>query len=157
MDTTTARTEIEMKIEIRPLHTRDGEAWRRLWTAYLEFYGSEVSEEIYATTLSRLLDSSRPQQNALVAANGDELVGLAHYIFHPHNWRLEEVCYLQDLYVDPDHRGRGVGRALIEGIYTAADKYGSPYVYWLTQDFNETARKLYDRVATLTSFIKYQR
>ena len=86
-----------------------------------------------------------------------QAAGLVHYIFHPHNWRLEDVCYLQDLYADPAFRGGGVGRALIEAVYEAADERGAPSVYWLTQDFNETARTLYDRVANLTPFIKYQR
>jgi GNAT superfamily N-acetyltransferase len=67
------------------------------------------------------------------------------------------VCYLQDLYTVPMCRGQGLGRALIEAVYQAADAHGTPTVYWLTQDFNHTARQLYDRVATLTPFIKYNR
>jgi len=51
----------------------------------------------------------------------------------------------------------GIGRKLIEAVYDAADKAGSPSVYWLTQDFNSTARTLYDRTGVLTPFIKYQR
>ena len=97
----------------------------------------------------------------MAQANGAEdqgrLIGLVHIIYHPHNWRVEDVCYLQDLYVDPNARGTGAGRALIETVYAAADANGTPSVYWLTQDFNETARKLYDRIATLTPCIKYQR
>ena len=54
-------------------------------------------------------------------------------------------------------RGTGVGRALIESVYLAADRNGTPTVYWLTQDFNEQARKLYDNIGTITSFIKYNR
>jgi len=80
-----------------------------------------------------------------------------HTIYHPHNWRREKVCYLQDLYVAPEMRGTGTGRALIEAVYAAADADGCPSVYWLTQDFNTTARQLYDRVAVLTPFIKYVR
>jgi GNAT superfamily N-acetyltransferase len=80
-----------------------------------------------------------------------------HYIYHPHNWKREDVCYLQDLYAVPEYRGQGVGRALIEAVYKTADANGTPAVYWLTQDFNQTARQLYDRVATLTPFIKYTR
>lgn len=145
------------EVEIRPLKPEDDKAWRRLWTEYLEFYESTVSEEVYAVTLSRLFDPSRLQQNALVAVKDNNLVGLVHYIYHPHNWRSEDVCYLQDLYVEKKYRGKGIGYSLIEGVYKAADKNGSPYVYWLTQDFNETAKRLYDRVATLTPFVKYQR
>jgi GNAT superfamily N-acetyltransferase len=70
---------------------------------------------------------------------------------------VEDVCYLQDLYVDPQARGTGAGRALIEAVYAAADANGTPSVYWLTQDHNTTARQLYDRIAKVTPFIKYQR
>ena len=146
-----------MTLTIRSLSAKDQADWRRLWTAYLEFYNSSVTEEVYQTTFTRLLDANRPQQNALIALNDGQAVGLVHYIFHPHNWRVEDVCYLQDLYTDPSVRGKGIGRALIKAVYEAADANGTPAVYWLTQDFNETARRLYDRVAALTSFIKYQR
>jgi len=84
-------------------------------------------------------------------------VGLVHYIYHDHMWRPEGVCYLQDLYSDPEFRGQGIGRALIETVYAEASAAGSPNVYWLTQDFNKAGRRLYDKVATLTPFIKYQR
>ncbi len=146
-----------MTLTIRPMTAGDESDWRRLWTAYLEFYESGVPEEVYRTTFARLLDPAREQQNGLIALKDGQAAGLVHYIFHPHNWRIEDVCYLQDLYTDPAFRGAGVGRALIEAVYEAADSRGAPSVYWLTQDFNETARALYDRVATLTPFIKYQR
>lgn len=146
-----------MSVTIRPLTQSDEPQWRRLWRAYLEFYESSVPETVTATTFSRLLDEKRPQQNALVAEQGGRLVGIVHFIYHAHNWRAEDVCYLQDLYVDPAVRGTGAGRALIEAVYAAADANGTPSVYWLTQDFNATARTLYDRVARLTPFVKYQR
>ena len=57
----------------------------------------------------------------------------------------------------PEVRGTGVGRALIEAVYTAADEAGAPSVYWLTQDFNHTARQLYDRIGVKTPFIRYNR
>ena len=146
-----------MTLTIRRLEKTDEAEWRRLWTAYLNFYESSVTEEVYATTFARLLDGARPQQNGLIALQDGRAVGLVHYIFHPHNWRVEDVCYLQDLYADPDVRGTGIGRALIEAVYDAADANGTPSVYWLTQEFNKTARHLYDRIAQVTPFIKYQR
>lgn len=146
-----------MSPRIRPLVENDQPEWRRLWTAYLKFYESTVSEKVYEATFNRILDSNQLHRNALVAEYDGQLVGLVHFIYHAHNWRLEDTCYLQDLYVDPTHRGTGVGRALIEAVYETADANGTPSVYWLTQDFNEAARKLYDRVAKLTPFIKYQR
>ncbi len=146
-----------MSVTIRPLAAEDHAEWHRLWTAYLAFYDSTVSDTVYATTFARLLDPARAQQNALVAVQDGRLVGLVHYIYHAHNWRSEDVCYLQDLFVDPATRGTGAGRALIEAVYAAADRNGTPAVYWMTQEFNATARQLYDRIAAVTPFIKYQR
>lgn len=141
----------------RPLTSEDEPQWRRLWTAYLEFYETSVPEEVYQTTFERLIDPSHTAQNCALAVLDGTPVGLVHWIVHPHNWKLENVVYLQDLYADPAVRGKGIGRALIEHVYEVADDAGTPTVYWLTQDFNTEARKLYDRIATLTPFIKYNR
>ena len=146
-----------MSVTIRPLTPKDRADWRRLWTAYLEFYNSSVSEAVYDTTFERLLGDDPRDYTCLLAEIDGRVVGLVHYLFHRHCWRIENTCYLQDLFADPDVRGHGVGRALIEAVYAAADDAGCPSVYWTTQDFNETARRLYDRIGELTPFIKYQR
>lgn len=146
-----------MSSEVRPLRPDDEQAWRALWRAYLAFYETEVSEEVYASTFARLLGDDRHDFNGMIAEVDGRQVGLVHYLFHRHGWKIENVCYLQDLYADPTVRGRGIGRRLIEAVYAAADAAGAPSVYWLTQDFNTEARRLYDRVGTLTPFIKYAR
>ena len=146
-----------MAVIIRPLQASDKPDWHDLWHGYLTFYNSTVAEDVYDTTFARLLSVQHTNQHALLALMDNRAVGLVHYIYHPHNWKLEDVCYLQDLFAVPECRGQGVGRALIEAVYQAADANGTPSVYWLTQDFNQTARQLYDRVATVTPFIKYTR
>jgi len=145
-----------MTPEIRPIEAADKPRWLELWTAYLAFYETELPGSVKETAFDRLLDPARPV-HGLLAVDGDRPVGLVHYIFHDHLWRPEGICYLQDLYAEPEVRGTGVGRALIEAVYAAADAAGVPGVYWLTQDFNITARRLYDRVGTLTPFIRYNR
>jgi ribosomal protein S18 acetylase RimI-like enzyme len=72
-------------------------------------------------------------------------------------WAIGPRCYLEDLFVDPNARVNGVGRALIEAVYRAADAAGADQVYWLTAGDNARARALYDKVATVTPFIKYRR
>lgn len=142
---------------IRPLAAADDAAWRRLWRLYLAFYETERPEAVYAATFRRLLDPAEPMW-ALVAEGADGApIGLVHYLFHRHCWREEDVVYLQDLYVDEALRGTGAGRALIEAVYAAADAAGTPYVYWMTQEFNYRGRMLYDRIGVKTPFIKYQR
>lgn len=142
---------------IRPLTAEDRAEWTVLWRAYLDFYETSLADEVYDTTFARLLDDDPQDFSCFVAETDGRLVGLTHFLFHRHAWKLENVCYLQDLYASSQVRGTGVGRALIEAVYTEADHRGAPNVYWLTQDFNHTARLLYDRIGQVTPFIKYQR
>ena len=146
-----------MPVEIRPIHPTDIAAWRRLWGDYLEFYGKSVSDAVYVSTFEHLLGDDDRDFCALVAVQDGVVVGLVHYLFYRHCWRIENVCYLQDLFVAPSLRGSGAGRKLIEAVYTAADAAGTPSVYWVTQDDNAAGRQLYNRVGDLTNFIKYQR
>lgn len=146
-----------MPPSIRPLRREDEADWRRLWTGYLAFYQTSVPEAVYASTFERLLGDDPQDFSALVAEVDGKLLGLTHYLFHRHAWRIENVCYLQDLFVDPQARGLGLGRKLIEAVYENADAAGAPQVYWLTQDFNTQARQLYDRIAKVTPFIRYIR
>lgn len=138
----------------------DWEAWRSLWTAYLEYYETTVPDAVYSSTFERMLAGNGGEPNefrGIIARYESKPVGLVHFLYHRHGWKIENVCYLQDLYVDPSVRGKGVGRELIEAVYKDADAQGCPSVYWLTQDFNEAGRRLYDRVGALTPFIKYAR
>ncbi|NJS39796.1 MAG: GNAT family N-acetyltransferase [Rhodobacteraceae bacterium] len=142
---------------IRPLVAADAAAWRRLWTGYLAYYDTTVPDAVFTSTFARLLGPDPRDFQGLIATVDGQAVGLVHYLFHRHAWKIEEVCYLQDLYVAPEARGTGLGRKLIEAVYAAADAAGAPSVYWLTQDFNHTARQLYDRIGKVTPFIRYSR
>jgi GNAT superfamily N-acetyltransferase len=144
-------------IAVRSVERTDETEWRPLWRGYLAFYATELPEAIYRTTFDRLTDPGVSDYRGLLAIRDDEPVGLAHYVFHRHGWQVENVTYLQDLFVAEAARGTGAGRALIEMVYAAADAAGAPKVYWLTQDSNITARRLYDRIGTATPFVKYVR
>lgn len=145
------------ELTIRPLQAGDETEWRRLWKAYLAFYETELPERIYALTWSRLLSGQPHQYAGFLAVKDGKPVGLAHYLFHRSCWLENNACYLQDLYADPEVRGGGVGRALIEAVYARAQAEGSREVYWMTQEFNATARKLYERIAEKTPFLVYQK
>lgn len=144
-------------LHIRPLQAGDEAHWRRLWSLYLEYYETSVDEDVYRSSFSRMLSAKENEFHGFIALLDDRPVGIAHFLFHRHGWRIENVCYLQDLYVDADVRGKSIGRALIEAVYRRADEVGCPQVYWHTQHFNEAGRKLYDKLADLTPFLMYSR
>ncbi len=144
-------------VSIRPIREDDRKAWAGLWNGYLEYYETSVPPEVYEASFTRLLGNDAQDFHGAIAEIDGKAVGLVHYLFHRHMWKIENVVYLQDLYADPEVRGQGIGRALIEHVYAQADAAGCPSVYWLTQDFNETARKLYDRIGVKTPFIRYNR
>lgn len=152
-----ARDGTGLSVNVRPLEVADRQGWETLWRGYLAFYETELPDSVVETTFARLMAPGADGPFGLVATSGGRPVGLVHYLFHLHCWRPEGVCYLQDLFAAPEARGQGVGRALIEAVYARADAAGKPLVYWTTQSFNHTARRLYDRVAQQTPFLKYQR
>jgi len=144
-----------MAVTVRALEKADREEWRRLWTAYLEFYKAKVSEEVYEATWKRLFTEGEFEPKGFIALLDGKAVGLTHYLYHRTCWSLVNNCYLQDLFADPEIRGKGVGRALIEAVHKEAGRIGVTNVYWMTHETNTTARKLYDSVARRTGFIEY--
>lgn len=142
---------------IRTLNLKDYYRWHELWSNYLSFYETELADAVFKATFIKLISKDHPNQRAFVSEVNGTLTGLVHFITHPHNWKREDVVYLQDLYTELPISGQGIGRSLIEAVYKFADENGTPSVYWLTQDHNHVARRVYDRIASLTPFIKYVR
>jgi GNAT superfamily N-acetyltransferase len=142
-------------VTVRPLEQSDHADWRRLWTAYLEFYETTVPEEVYAATWQRLFSAGEFEPKGLVALRNGKAVGLTHYLYHRSCWSRTNNCYLQDLFAAPQARGQGVGAALIAAVKEEAASIGVTNVYWMTHETNATARRLYDRVARRTGFIEY--
>ena len=143
-----------MSFQICRPEARHRAGWEAQFKKYFDFYEAPQAQSVVDSAWRRIVDAQNP--HGLVALDGaDEVVGLVHYIFHPSTWTEDPYCYLQDLYVDSAHRGKGIGRALIEAVYQRAEEKPASQVYWLTQHFNAEARVLYDRVADLTPFIKY--
>lgn len=151
-------------VEIRPVTPADYEAWLPLWDGYNRFYGrfgpTALPEAITRTTWSRFFDGLEPM-HALVAVrggnSGGHFVGLVHYIFHRSTTLQGPTCYLQDLFTAESERGKGVGRALIEGVYAAAKAANASRVYWHTHETNHTAMRLYDGVADKPGFVMYRK
>lgn len=147
-------------VTIRSITRQDYAQWLPLWDGYNAFYErsgpTALAGEITAMTWQRFFDAYEPV-HALVADAGGTLLGLTHYLFHRSTTAIEPNCYLQDLFTSEAARGRGVGRALINGVYAEAKLAGSPRVYWQTHETNHTAMQLYDKVAEKPGFVIYRK
>ncbi len=143
-----------MTVEVTALQATDQARWTELWRAYLAFYHTTLPDEVFDATWSRVQDDA--VLHGLGARRDGQLVGITHFLFHPSTWTAAPVCYLQDLFVDEAMRGQGVAQALIEAIADRARTRDSARLYWLTQDHNATARRLYDRLAKHSGFIRYE-
>jgi GNAT superfamily N-acetyltransferase len=156
------KTESPMSSEpaIRFVTPGDYDQWLPLWDGYNAFYGrsgpTALAPEITAMTWARFFDAYEPV-HGLVAEAGGQLVGLTHYLFHRSTTAIAPSGYLQDLFTSEAARGKGVGRALIDGVYRQAKLAGSPRVYWQTHQTNLTAMQLYDKVAERSGFVVYRK
>lgn len=147
-----------MSVTIRPLAAKDKARWTELFKGYIAFYKATVSDEQIALTWQRLMASEPDFHIALVAVGDDDVpLGLAHILFHRSTWSPTYYCYLEDLFVDPAVRAKGIGEALIKATFAAAEQRGCTRTYWATQEFNYRARGLYDKLATKSPFVQYRR
>lgn len=139
-------------ITVAPLRPQDRTTWQTLFEGYTTFYERTETPEFYERMWAEFQAGTRV--HALGAYDGETLVGITHFFAHP-STSGPDVCYLQDLFTDPAARGRGVGRALIAAVERWARDQGCGRLYWQTKEDNATARLLYDKVATLSPFVRY--
>lgn len=143
-------------MNIRNIRSEDYSQWNRLWSLYNEFYKRSVDDRITDRLWSSLIEKNGTPYGFVADDNG-EVIGFTHYFFVPSTSDWTPRCYMQDLFCLNEHRGKGVGLALIDAVYEAADIQSASQTYWLTAEDNIDARRLYDKVASRTSFIKYRR
>lgn len=142
------------QFQIRDPEPADEMAWRDLWSQYNAFYEAVIPEAVTAHTWRRLLDSAMEMYGRL-ATIADDVVGFSICILHASTWTVGPVCYLEDLFVAPEFRGRGCGRALIRDALERARAQGCLRFYWHTRAGNP-ARRLYDEFARADDFLRYR-
>jgi GNAT superfamily N-acetyltransferase len=144
-----------MTLTIRAIEKKDKNQWLKLWAGYLEFYKSTISPDQTELTWKRLINNEL-KMFGFVAENEEGVIGFTHCLFRPSTWTETDYCYLEDLFVDPLIRGKGVGRALIDKVVELAREKKSKRVYWTTQEFNKTARVLYDSITPVSEYVQYR-
>lgn len=141
-------------VTIRRVQAADERRWRELWDGYTRFYEREPSEPITRYTWARIMDERSPI-HAIAAESEEGVVGIANYVIQETTSALAPGCYLQDLFVDPERRGAGVGKLLIDWLVAEMKAQGWSRLYWQTKENNYPARRLYDKYTLHSGFLRY--
>lgn len=133
---------------IRPLTAGDYESWLGLWDG--NNLGTR-NDQVTAQTWARLIDPDFPVRG-IIAELDDKLAGLLHYVLHPTTGSLSNVCYMQDVYVDPAFRKKGIAKALLSELARCGKQEGWTRIYWLAEAQNEAAQGLYKNIGVKLNF-----
>ncbi len=140
--------------KIRDPASADEAAWRDLWSQYNAFYETHVPDAVSEHTWRRILDPASSIFARLAVLEGGT-IGFSVGVLHDSTWTIGPVCYLEDLFVAPEARGRGCGRALLQDVVDRAKAKGCARLYWHTR-VNNPARRLYDEFAAADDFVRYR-
>jgi len=143
-------------MKIRRAEARDEPRWRELWDGYTRFYEREPNEAITRHTWARILDAGSPVMAIVAEDETGRVVGIANYLLHENTSALAQNCYLQDLFVDPQVRASGTGKAMIDWLIEEMKRQGWARLYWATKETNYRARGLYDKYTPHSGFLRYQ-
>lgn len=140
---------------VRSVAPEDEPTWKTLYSGYRDFYRLPSDQDVVDRVWAWLLDDAVPVVGLVAVDELGTVVGLANTrAFHrPSSGTIG--TYLDDLFVHPDHRGTGTGRALLRHIAGDAHASGRSIVRWITAEDNWTARRLYDSVSTGTRWVTY--
>lgn len=143
-----------MTIDVRPVTADDADSWKTLYAGYRAFYKLQDDDALVARTWSWILGGEHGMVG-LIATEGDAVVGLANARWFARPSSGAMGLYVDDLFVAPDVRLRGVGRALLARVAGVAGESGANVVRWITAADNAAARRLYDAVASETPWVTY--
>jgi GNAT superfamily N-acetyltransferase len=144
-----------MTVTIRDARPDDETRWRELWAGYLAFYDVTVDADITDFTWCRVFDPASAIAMRVAEIEGN-VIGFALYLTHEGTWISGKDCYLEDLFVDPEARGMGAGRALMDDLVALCKINGWARLYWHTSEQNKTARALYDSYVESDGHIRYR-
>ena len=144
-----------MNNSIREIQLKDKEQWQELYKGYANFYKVEMNNQILETVWSWLHDRNH-ELNGIVYEIDENIVALAHYRRMPRPLKGQDIGFLDDLFVEPIHRGKKIGEKLLNELKNISKSKEWGLIRWLTRDDNLRAKALYDRVAKKTSWDLYE-
>jgi len=145
------------ELEIAPVSTPEYEELLPLIAAYQRFYEVEDIDEARNREFFQRFLAPSDDGLLLGARREGRLVGYACLYWHFSSAAARETVLMNDLFVVPDVRGGGVGRALIEASLEVARERGTAVLEWQTAPDNHTAQRLYDSTgATRSTWLTYE-
>jgi GNAT superfamily N-acetyltransferase len=147
--------ELAEGIEVRPARTDEIEEMLPLIRAYCAFYEVEPDDQGLREMFETLITD--PEQGVVfIARNDGSAVGFATLDWKWSSLKAARIGYLEDLFVDPEARGRGIADALIEACARRCRERGLPALEWLTAPDNHRAQKVYNRTgADSDTYVEY--
>ena len=140
---------------IRNIEIKDKEQWKRLYRGYADFYQVTISEQILETIWDWLHNTNH-DLNALVYEIDNSIVALAHYRRMPSPLRGKYIGFLDDLYVEPQFRGKKIGEKIIKKLNDISKERNWGLIRWITRNDNHNAKSLYDKVAKKSTWEVYE-
>jgi GNAT superfamily N-acetyltransferase len=132
-------------IGVSPVREEEFEELLPLIAAYQRFYEVDDIDSDRNRFFFRRFIAPGPDGQLLAARDGGAVIlGYACLYWHFSSLQAVETVLMNDLYVAPEARGRGIGRALIEASAAVARERGSAWLEWATAPDNHTAQRLYD-------------
>ena len=146
---------MKMNNSVREIQLKDKEQWQELYKGYANFYKVEMNNQILETVWSWLHDKNH-ELNGIVYEIDENIVALAHYRRMPRPLKGKDIGFLDDLFVEPIHRGKKIGEQLLNELKKISKSKGWDLIRWITRDDNLRAKNLYDRVADKTHWDLYE-
>jgi len=144
-----------MTITIRALNTSDRTQWESLFDQYADFYNATLPPNCKEQIWDWIFNKAESYWCNLAVTEQGQAIGFVQYQLMHRSLSGAKVCYLSDLYVNPEQRKSGTGRALIDHVINFAKNHGIDSVRWLTQNGNTTAKSLYDTYVAQSDFVLY--
>ena len=134
---------------VREARESDVERIRQLVTDLATYEPAPDQVKATAEQLRAALFGPQPAAYALVAEIGNEVVGFALYFLNFSTWEGVHGIYLEDLYVRPEHRGTGLGKALLKSLAQIAVERRYARVEWWVLDWNTPSIDFYRRLGAV--------
>ncbi len=145
-----------MPNSIRPLQPEDRSNWERLYRAYAAFYGMPMEQSTLDTVWEWINDADNSFYGFISKDEQGNAIGMMHCRAMPSPLRGAMIGFLDDLFVDPSHRGSGIVQQMYKTLATFGKQQGWPFFRWITAENNYRGRGSYDKIADKTQWVTYQ-